>query len=376
MKNYRLSEELGNIDEVFLEEVFEYSMNKRRISMSKTKLLAIAVAAIIFTSLLTGAASVASLMSDETAKEIIIAAENYIVMNADPDEKGDLGSAFIGGLGYDGEVVSSEAYFEFSGLKPIYNVSVKLGGYTYSLVLDAKTKEVLSCDRTVDEGWEAHLDEVRKERAKNRNYKSDIEVDSIKRNDVVYGDISGTKAQDIVCDYLGNDDCEFMTTAGSAAPNYATNPASSFVRVSHAGYVYEALVDSVSGEILHLETFAIADGYDLWYTSNSDDNVTDRDIHIHEHSDDEREFIGRIKAKWIAEEYFSADERNWSISDFIRYEVGHHTQTNEIVIADLGFPEDLDYYYEGMAFDSGDLKLIFIDARTGEILAICDSNPS
>ena len=45
MKNYRLSEELGNIDEMFLEEVYEYKKEKR-ITMTKRK-LAIIIAAVI-----------------------------------------------------------------------------------------------------------------------------------------------------------------------------------------------------------------------------------------------------------------------------------------------------------------------------------------
>ena len=42
MRKYRLSEELGNIDETFLEEVFEYQSKKRRIHMSIKKIAAIA----------------------------------------------------------------------------------------------------------------------------------------------------------------------------------------------------------------------------------------------------------------------------------------------------------------------------------------------
>lgn len=60
MKNYRLSEELGNIDEVFLEEVFEYSMNKRRIRMNKKKIVSIVIAAALVVAMSATAIAAAS----------------------------------------------------------------------------------------------------------------------------------------------------------------------------------------------------------------------------------------------------------------------------------------------------------------------------
>lgn len=385
MNNEKIADALGGINDDYVREALDYKRGSLEggITVSKKKLFTIAVAAAILTALLTMsltvAATVAELMSDETAHSVIIVAKNYIVMNADPAEKNDLGVAVLEGLDYDGEVVNSEADFGFSGLRPVYNVSVKIGGYTYSLVIDAKTKEVLSCDRTIDEGWEAHVEEVREERLENRNYLSDIEVDSIKRAGVTCGEIGGSEAADIVKSYLENDDCELSRTGShSTVPNYATDPESIFVRISHAGYVYEALVDSVTGEILHFEAFEVSDGYNLWYgyDASDDDYKPDTDVHLHEHTD-EREFIGNVGAKRIAAAALSGDGRDWHVADFVRceYQAGSHVRYNEIDIADLDFPDSLDYYYEGMAYDSDGMKLIFIDARTGDVLAICDSNP-
>ena len=51
MKKYRLSEELGNIDEAFLEEVFEYQSKKRSIRMSKKKIVSIVIAAALVVSI-------------------------------------------------------------------------------------------------------------------------------------------------------------------------------------------------------------------------------------------------------------------------------------------------------------------------------------
>lgn len=373
----KLTKEIGRMDSAFIDEALDYGAEKtkRGITMSKKKLISTAIAAALVVALATmsvsAAVSIANYADDKTSNEVIRAAEIYIAESADSDGEFDLATAVLMGLGYDGEVMIGEADFGFSGLKPIYNVSVKVGGYAYSLVLDAKTKEVLSCDRAADEGWAAHIEEVREERLETRDYKSDIVVDEIKKDDVVIGDITTTDAADIICDYLENDECSLVRNSFiSVGPNYATNPLSRFVRVSHAGYVYEALVDSVSGEILHLEAFAIADGYNLWYSGSDPVN----DVHIHEHTDD-REFIGSVGAKRAAAEALSSDGRDWSVGPYERHENGSQTMVNEIAIADLGFPEDLDYYYLGTAYCDGDLKLVFVEARTGEVLAICDSNP-
>lgn len=65
MKTYRLSEELGNIDESFLEEVFEYKIRERRITMSVKKIAAVAACVVVVIGAVMAAVNIRNIFGTE-----------------------------------------------------------------------------------------------------------------------------------------------------------------------------------------------------------------------------------------------------------------------------------------------------------------------
>ncbi len=372
-----LKEAFGEIDEEYISEALELSSPRRKErTVNKKKLFIIPLAAAILLAALSvsAVAAVASLADSETAEKVILAAEDYIVMNADQSEKEDLGRAVISDLGYDREVMESEADFGFSGLRPIYNVSVKLGGYSYLLVMDAATKKVLSCERNADESWEEHVKEEREK----RNSELPFEISDKPNPDSALGDLTADEAADILLDYLINDGCGFENYSLGSEINYLTDPATVYISLGHGGYIYHALIDTVSGEIVKYRAEEMTEDSSL----KTEDY--DKDYHLHVHADS-REYISRIEAKKAvaAKVGINAyDEGYWIVCSMTKVPIAESgiKSFNGVSVSETGL-EDIGEYYSCEVYsksaDGTKLEyLAFVDAKTGDVRSAFKSKGS
>ena len=360
MKNYPFLEAIGTADDRFLEEVFDDNEHeRRRIYMSKKKLTAIIAVAAAITMLLSVSVVAAATFTGLTdGNSAIGSAMTYVVRNAETKEEGDmLANYILAGLSYDAIFEEQQANFGFSGLRPVYHVSFKVGGYTYDVDVDAKTGVVISCDREIDEGWDEYLENETHGvsvggRKLPEGYYSGIER-VLPEPDVEYdmGNISPVDSFLIAETYFGlninqGDNCIWEGGYKESGPNYATSPITHVVQLLHAGYVYECSIDSITGEVTELFV-----GEDPEY---SGDNV-----HKHTKSD---EYIGSYEAALIAREEMGLDPDVTPYPSFCAEDT-EYTSEGEVTYHDVYWCA-----YNKFDGDSQTLTTLIIDAKTGEVL--------
>ncbi len=311
-----------------------------------------AAAAAALAAVLTVTATAINFTGLMSGDEAVVCVMNYAVRNADTEEESsDLSAAILGGLSYDAASTEKTVEFGNFGLRPVYNVSFKAAGNIYYADVDAKTGVVLSCEKEPDPDWKEHLKEtadtsavkfgsgyIRLKEGTDRDSKAET------------GDIDFEQAFMITEEYFGLDAAgtdsypmctERFTSFLGTQDKYSGDTMHHLIYITHGGYVYEARIDSVSGEVL--EAYA------------SEDPDFEGERHLHTASD---EYIGIYHAYLMAKEAAAAEFGDGA--DFNVYSVG-------VVKADDLCPRDR---YEETVYGesvSKFLKLI-IDARTGEVI--------
>lgn len=292
-------------------------------------------------------------------------AATYIVKHADSTaESNNLAYFILSGMTYDISSEDSAVTLGLSGLRPVYHVKFKVGGYSYDVDVDAKTGVVISCEKDIDEGWEEHVkDELSSaglpdnvDQALENTWRSGyycLEFTDEPNPDAARGDIDATGAELIARDWFGLGQaghfygCDDRVSGNNIGEGeYSGESFKYFIQMVHAGYVYEAKIDSVSGEVV--ESYVIEDPeYD-------GDNK-------HEHTRDE-EHIGEYRAfviiKELAEELLG---ETGSYSTPMLFPAGSVSIGTEINTSDV---------YDGCFWKwASDTRVTaFVDAKTGEVL--------
>ena len=354
MNRYPFLEAIGNADEKFLEEVFEdKEQERRRISMSKKKLVTIIAAAAAVVVLTIGAAATTvytGLVGEESA---FGSATTYVVKHADSeDEKNNLANFILAGLTYDKSSETQEVSFGLSGFRPVYNVKFKVGGFAYTVKVDAKTGVAISCDREIDEGWKEHLEnEAHSGNTSDPSEKLYSGIEIVAPTPGVEYDMGNISVGDVFLigqtyfglDVTQGDNCWRVYSAQSFA-NYAASTISFVVQEKHAGYVYECSIDSATGEVTELFV-----GEDPEYDGD--------DVHRHTRSD---EYIGSYQATIIArEEMGLAPDK--ALSPFFD---AKFYGFEPFVVGESPSYEVYMFYYN----DGQNINRLAINAKTGEVV--------
>ena len=274
-------------------------------------------------------------------------AATYVVKNAETKEQSDyLANLILSGMTYDIDSEDSEVTLGLLGLRPAYTVKFKVGGYSYEVVVDARSEVVLDCKSTVDENWESYVkDELGGKEETMSDLYSGYDVKNIGEYEGVEIDLSGTEeVYYAVKDYYGLDapsepGCDGCLN-GQVFISYET-PIVYVTQFYHGGYIYENRYDPSTGELTELYV-------------GEDESFSGENSHRHEHVESGR--IGCLGAFEIARGEGLGHAIVSYIADYA-FEDGR--------IADI---------YAASAADgsSGEQRSVtlYIDAYTGEILDI------
>ena len=122
----------------------------------KSLRIALAAAALVVALAVTvTAASLSNVIAP--AEALHMAMTHAVRSETDPELKSELDSAISGGLAYDEDFGTGEADLGLKSGRIVYNISFKTCGYSYDIVMDAKTGIVLSLERSADGNWEEAL---------------------------------------------------------------------------------------------------------------------------------------------------------------------------------------------------------------------------
>ena len=347
---------LADCDEVPEAQPEPSKKPKNRIRMMKTVALAAALIMLIAGTVTAVGVRNMSFVGRDNA---LGSAMNYVVNNADSEEQRQMLSDFIlSGLAYDEFTEETKVDFGLVGLRPAYHIHFKVGGFSYDIDVDARSGVVMSCERSVDEGWEEHLQSDRSELSKVQFY-SDFDIpdtlDQETINNTVIGDISDNDAYLIAEDYFGLDMIGYMgdgcvhSMQGHAKADYSAEVLRYLMQIRHGGYVYECIVDSVSGEVS--KPLVTIDTLEINYEIG--------EMHLHEKS----EYIGRYRARQIACEEFGGERISamWPSLMQTEYEQGG-------MMWPSGY--DVDVYTVMIILDEQASSVyLAIDAHTGEIIS-------
>lgn len=320
---------------------------KKRLSTS-FKIVAVAAALIV---LLTGTVTAINMTGLITDYDAIGYAMTYAVNHADTEQEGtDLGNYILSGLCYDTTSTEQTLTVGLFGLRSVYNVCFRATGYVYNISVDAKTGVVLSCEKDVDPDWEQHLETpadtpvsdggdrfIMLKEGENQNFAA------------VEGDIDDNGAFMIAEDIFGLDlagryyGCGDGITAECAADR-SNDTLQYLIWQRHGGYVYEARIDSVTGEVI--ESYV------------TPDPKFEGERHLHTKRE---EFIGTFAAYNIAKETAKSVFGEDGVG-FISYCTTFLADDNHNGLAG-------DYYsVTAWSADENRVLSIKIDARTGEVL--------
>lgn len=252
MNRENVAEYIGNIDDKYLEEVFQHKGQSRRIIMSKKKLAAVIAAAAVIVLMTVGVAAAVAYMGLISEQEAFHAAENYVVMSEmDENIKDNLGAAVVGGLVYDNDISVAETDLGLSAGRFVYNVSFKTGGYSFKVMVDAKTGVVLKCDREVDENWDDVYDELKEEadkrleelKAQNEREQAELAAKMPK--------IPDTQLREIFIDHFGIHGSLRSKESFSESPWLRLDGDSSLLIAGMTidGYIYTCLINGDTGEV-------------------------------------------------------------------------------------------------------------------------------
>ncbi len=266
------------------------------------------------------------------------AALEFAVSHADSEEQSQsIAQMLIGDLAYDKSAEESSVNFGLDGFTPVYNVSFKVAGFEYGIRVDAETFEVLSYERTSDEGWEEHLS------AFESGEKSSAET------------LTPVEAQLIAQDWFGLYD---TANCGDGSLSATVSPEKNemSIELTHGGYVYQCYVDAETGEVTKAEI--------------SEEKGKKGERHRHEPSD---EYIGLYEANRIVldeyrlayspYDYFNPENMHLMSIGFVSKVQKRGDKTFE-----SGYGEDV--YLAVLQLKETSIRAeIVINARTGEVIS-------
>lgn len=236
--------------------------------MSKEKLVTIIAAAVLATLLsvsVAAAATLATFTGLVSKDEIYDIATTYVVMHEEDGAK--LAEYFIEGLSYGESSEETEVSFGLSGLRPVYNVKFKVGGYEYTVTVDAKTNVVLDCKKEVDPSWDEHL--------KNADYSEPLKPtqEDIENWDNSRNVINSIQAALIAQDYTGLSgyglyQCGEALGTWGAEPIYGVDPQRFEFTTNHGGYRYTVVVNAETAEVMSCDI--VPYGSDKGHTHEQD----------------------------------------------------------------------------------------------------------
>lgn len=376
MNEKKFAEEFGRIDSAFVDEALDYR-RKRSIFMSKKKLVAVIAAAVVtvLLSVSVAAATYTFEVDEHDATNAFSSALSYAIANADTPEQHDVIAYYANNGLYDKSVTG-----QMLGLRTVFNVKFKVGGYAYDIDVDTKTLVVLRCKKKIDHDWDEHFDA---EGYAAVRHKLDIAL-GLEDPGVTVGNVFDFMAVDLVGDYFGLHCCDVPNSGGEIKyeMNYDTDPMSYDMQLIHGGYIYECSVDSVTGEIFNINIREVTDEDMEASHVHSEVSVggvvqeidPNENVHLHEHRDD-FEYIGGYEAKTIAIEALGLSDFDGEFRNF--WCTPLHISHGQIVASGVEFipPDYVDsyYIYHVQPYDDGDAVEVFLDARTGEILKIADT---
>ena len=356
MNREKVAEYIGNIDDKYLEEVFKHKGQSRRIIMSKKKLVAV-IAAAVFTVLLSvSVAATVAYMGLISEQEAFHAAENYVVMSEmDESIKDELGSAIIGGLVYDNDISAAETDLGLSSGRFVYNVSFKTGGYSFKVMVDAKTGVVLKCDREVDENWENVYDELREqadkriEELKQENEKEQAELAAKMPK------IRDTQLREMFVDFFGLHPSLRSEESWRETPwlDWDSESRIATATMKIEGYVYSCLINGDTGEI-------------------SDDKVVEDpdytgERHLYQHIDGIISLADAIKLGEEAIGVTEADyEYGYVYSDYYPDDMYYIDYDVDIIKVHFTLGANIE------EFDELPYYNVILNARTGEVIEITE----
>ena len=318
----------------------EMTENKRKIPLLKI-LAAAAAAAVIAATSITAAAfcgnESAEMLLGFTGREQAFGnAATHVVKTAETEEEANRLAGFIlSGLAYDIESEDQSVTCGLSGLRAVYNVKFKVGGYSYEVKVDAKTGVVLDCQRSLDENWETYLaDEIENRPEPEETVLAGGYVISGYNEASTMGDIDYADAVIIAKDAFGLTPCSAEGEIIRGWTDYSTDPANNAIQISHGGYIYECLVNSGDGSFTEL------------YVGDDPEYIGER----HTHTPDTGYITG-------AEAIAIADE---------------HCAHHQFSLMFLEYTEQ----YAVFGKDGGDTVTVFIDAKTGEVAQVNRSDDS
>ena len=356
MNKEKIAEAFGRLNDQMITDALDYKCERRQIVMNKKKLITIAIAAVVavlLTVSVAAAATYTNLVGEERAFDT---ASAYVIRNADTEaEQTTLANYIIAGLTYDKSSEEASVNLRFSGLRPVYDVKFKVGGYAYEVRIDAKTEVVLECKKEIDEGWEDYLaSEIMSgnEKAAEIGTMADFKAE-----------ISNDDATLIALDYTGISEgghygCDSVSATVVCSANQTPEQSDCYIaEIYHGGYKYTVTISSETGEVLNCE-----------HEESDEEGADER--HLHEGLVSGH--IGRYKAKRVAIEYFltqnpSFDEDSLFIYDYLYF---RPEDGGTINIGTERFEDaDCDIYTEYFQLNGGTIRtIVFINADTGEIL--------
>lgn len=345
--------------------VISMTENKKRIPIVK---IAVIAAAILV--LLTGTVTAATFTGLIDKDEAFRAAANYVIQSAETAEEKDFLSCYI----YAG-VAEFEMFEEQQvdlGLKDfraVYNISLRAGEYLYKLGVDAKTGVIINCEREIDEDWWINR---QTEELKSNEFDYEYHQKRYAEIQKFQGEIDYYEAELIAEGYTGlytipqgiyddygickSYDQHYFAEYGfdiEDLPEDYDKYSTWRYEMSHGGYKYEVLIDSVTGEVLDCEITEL-DEYD---------GVR----HLHEPIEG---YIGPYEAMQIFSDAtgFDRSSRDWWCYGF------HFVPDGWDVITEGGtvtndYGRDIYFANVTMKYVAGrDTVVAVIDAKTGELL--------
>lgn len=356
MNREKVAEYIGYIDDRYLEEVFQHKKQRRRIIMNKKKpvtIIAAAALAMLLTVSVAAATTFTGLVSKE---EILDTAMTYVVMH--DEDGGKLAEYFYEGLSYGESSEETEVSLGLSRLTPVYNVKFKVGGYEYTVTVDAKTDVVLDCKKEVDPSWDEHL--------KNADYSEPHQPtqEDIENWDNSRNVINSTQASLIAQDYTGLSrsglyQCGEVLGTCSTKTIYGVDPQRFEFTTNHGGYRYTVVVNAETAEVMSCDI--VSYGSDKGHTHEQD-----------------TEHIGSYDATIIAAEYLRTVGFEDCASSDICELIPFNRRTDETIkkIAGMtvsGFDMSYlrgDFYTLYYFHDNNKIaEILFMDAYTGVIIS-------
>ena len=361
MNKKTVTEAFGEIDNRFIAEAMDYKCERKHIVMSIRKIAAIAAAVMVIFAVTVSAAAFTGLVDKNTA---LGSAMDYVVQNAETQDESDLLTKYI----YAGETYvemfeETQVDLGLKGFRAVYNVSFRLGQFAYSVGVDAKTGVVISCEREIDMAWWL------------QRQKNEVSIHPIEEYEEFHAEyekfhdvIQGMDLYHIASEYTGlytkaigrysTDVCKSYDWGENRMygfdiedlPETFDKYSTWYVELTHGGYKYALIIDSVTGEVLSCDI------------TEYDDFEGER--HLHEPSD---EYIGPHKARQI----FTAQTGIDYSSRWLSFGVSFYPE-NKDIITDGGtikntYGKDI-YYVFAIMEHTAEKHVCVIDAKTGEII--------